>query len=67
MPEIDTSIRDKRIVELREKYKMSFQKIGEIYGISRQMANVIYHKQNPDAPRRPRRFKKEENNADCKN
>ena len=69
MRHISAEIRDKQIVELRDTHNFTFQKIAEIYGISRQRANVIYHKQRPSAPTRPRRFKKttEEHHADRKN
>ena len=60
--------RAKEIVELRDEHHLSFEKIAAIYRITRQWANIIYHNQKPDAPRRPRRFKKEEiTNADHQN
>lgn len=59
--------RAKEIVELRDEHHLSFEKIAAIYGITRQWANVIYHNQKPDAPRRPRRLKKEESHADHQN
>ena len=59
--------RAKEIVKLRDEHHLSSEKIAAIYGITRQWANVIYHKQKPDAPRRPRRLKKEEPHADHQN